>query len=110
MHTDLADQNRPIEEAHRERPTRPIRMRLQPQIFRLMGGADKKGQYRFWRDVHWTLELESPQEVYGVRDALRVFFRVLPKIGADAAIAALKGVKLIPIVPGAGGSGHEGAA
>jgi len=74
---DLADQDRPVEEAAAERPGKPIRVRIQPTIFRV----ESRGQYRAWRDVHWTLECESPAEVFALRDAMRAFFQALPQLG-----------------------------
>jgi len=86
---DLADQNRPIEEAARERPGKAIRLRIHPQIFRLIEG--KGGQYRAWRDVHWTLDLDTPAEAFSLRDALRLFFKTVVALGPDAVMTALKG-------------------
>src|SRR5215831_15113429 len=97
--TGFTEQNQPIEEAYRERPTRPIRLRIQPQIFRTRKDQPS-GVYRFWRDVHWTLDFDTPKEVFAAREALRVFFKVLPKLGPEAMITVLKGVKLVPV-------GHE---
>jgi hypothetical protein len=98
---DAAEPVDVIEEAYRERPTKPIRVRIQPQVFRLTTEG-KRNQYRFWRDVHWTLDMDTPAEVYAFRDALAVFFRVVPRIGPEAAIQALKGVRMVSVVPGAG--------
>jgi hypothetical protein len=74
-----------IHDAFTERPGKPIKIRIQPAIFRLFGG----GQYRFWRDVRWTMECDTPNEVFALRDALRAFFRIIAEIGVQATIERL---------------------
>lgn len=71
---DLADQNQPIYEAASERPGKPLKLRLQPMILTAR-------QYRAWRDVSWTLACESPEEIFAVRDAMKVFFAALAAHG-----------------------------
>jgi hypothetical protein len=101
---DLADQDRPIQLAAQERPGKPIRLRFQPTV--LQGG-----QYRVWRDVRWTLDCETPEEAFGVRDALRALFRALTAVGTDRTINALTAlVAAAQQPPATGHSGKEGAA
>jgi hypothetical protein len=86
---DLKDQDQPVYEAANERPGKPIKMRLQPAIFRLPKGHTS-GQYRSWRDVHWTLDLDSVEETFAFREALRAFFRALNREGLAAVTARLQ--------------------
>jgi hypothetical protein len=71
---DLVDPNQPILDAMAERPGKPVKLRIQPMI--LYGR-----QYNAWKDVRWTLEFESPDEVFATRDAMRAFFTALVKKG-----------------------------
>jgi hypothetical protein len=82
---DLKDQNRPIEEAHADRPGKPLKIRIQPMILTAR-------QYRAWRDVRWTLECDTPAEAFAVRDTMRVFFTALASRGPAAVAAALAAV------------------
>lgn len=86
---DLADQDRPILAAASERPGKPILVRLQPMILRGARGDETQGSYRAWKDVRWTLECETPEEVFAVRDALRAFFQVINAHGPEATTRAL---------------------
>lgn len=81
---DLADQNRPIEQAATERPGKAIKVRIQPMV--LIGA-----QYRAWKDVRWTLECESPAEAYATKDAMIAFFAAVAERGPEAVTAQLKG-------------------
>lgn len=74
---DLADQNRPIEDAVTLRPGKAIKVRIQPMI--LTGN-----QYRAWKDVRWTLECEAPAEAFALRDAMVAFFQALAARGPEA--------------------------
>jgi hypothetical protein len=78
---EVVDHDRPIVEAFAERPGKPIRIRLHPMIFRLLGKGN--GQYRAWRDVHWSLECDNPEEVFALREALEAFFRSVEREGPD---------------------------
>jgi hypothetical protein len=79
---DLADQDRPIEQALVERPGKPLKLRIQPMILHAR-------QYRAWKDVRWTLECADAAEAAAVRDAMRVFFTALAERGPAAVSAAL---------------------
>jgi hypothetical protein len=78
---DVADPDQHVKEAAL-RPG-PIRMRIQPMVL----AAD--GNYRGWKNVSWVLACESPEEVYAVRDALRVFFEALGQAGPQTVSASL---------------------
>ncbi|HKB39433.1 MAG TPA: hypothetical protein VKD72_23555 [Gemmataceae bacterium] len=89
---DLSDQNRPIRDAWAERPGKPIRIRIQPAIFRLVKG--RSSQYKVWPNIHWTLECERPEEAYQLREALRLFFDTTNRTGGlDAVVRALRAVE-----------------
>ena len=75
------DQDALVYEAYAERPDKPLRLRVQPDIFRLNRG--ERGRYDAWKGVHWTVELETPGEAVALKDALRLFFAVAEEIGAD---------------------------
>ena len=78
MHSVVHDQNAPIEDAARERPNLPIKLRFQPTIFRGRAG------YRVWKDVSWRLECANPAEAFALRDTLHLFFSTINRAGLDA--------------------------
>lgn len=88
---DLLDDRRQIDEVVAERPGKPIRLRLQPMILRSVAG--KGGQYHAWKDVRWTLECDTPEEVFMLRDALRIFFETVGRLGPAAVTARLAGTE-----------------
>ena len=73
-----------------ERPGKPIRLRIQPMVLRTVAG--KGGQYHAWRDVRWTLECDSAEEVFATREAMYAFFNALSRGGVKAVQAALESV------------------
>lgn len=87
---DLADDQRQVEEAFAERGEgKALRVRIQPQLLRNAKVKHRGTQYMVWKDVSWTLDCASPEEVLGVRDALAVFFRALAAMGPAALIRLL---------------------
>ena len=88
---DLADEDRPVFEAVEERPGKTIKLRIHPMIFRRPEG--KAGMYRAWKDVHWTLECETPEEAFALREAMRLLFRAICDSGLESVLAALRAVK-----------------
>lgn len=76
------DQDALVHTAFAERPDKPLRLRLQPDIFRL-NQRSARGRYDAWKGVHWTVELATPGEAVALKDALRLFFDVAEEIGAD---------------------------
>jgi len=85
---DLADEDGPIAAAAKERSGKPIRLRIQPMVLREVKG--KGAQYHAWKDVRWTIECDSPEEAYAVRDALLVFFPALSRVGVKGITRLLK--------------------
>jgi hypothetical protein len=69
-------------EAEAERPGEPIRIRIQPSIFRKAAGA--QGQHRAWLDVSWMLECKDAKEAIALREAMRIFFEQVGEKGAEA--------------------------
>ena len=84
---DLADDRQPIEAAIAERPGKPLRIRVQPMILRTAKG---RAQYRAWRDVSWTLELDSASEAAALSEVMRAFFLALNERGLEAVSAMLR--------------------
>jgi hypothetical protein len=76
-------------EAEAERPNEPIRIRVQPGIFRKAGGA--AGQYKSWLDVSWIMECKDAEEAIALREAMRVFFEQVGTRGPEAVRAVLLG-------------------
>ncbi len=78
----------PVELAALERREgEPIRVRLQPSVFRR-----GLGQYRYWAGVSWTVDCRSVEEAVGLREALQAFFTALERGGVRAVVAALDSV------------------
>lgn len=76
-----------IRDAASERSGKPIRLRIQPQVLR--ADATRGGQYQFWKDVRWTVECDTADEVFAFRDALRTFFTALGRSGPEGVTHAL---------------------
>ena len=68
----------PVQEAAAERvkPGEPIRIRIQPSIFRR-----KVAQHRMWPGVSWTLNCTTVEEAIELREAMRIFFDQCSKVG-----------------------------
>jgi hypothetical protein len=88
FYRDLADENQPVRDAFDERPGKPIKLRIQPSIFRKSAGP--RGQYRYWQDVIWNVECDTPEEVLELKDALRVFFQAITQFGPAAVQSELR--------------------
>jgi hypothetical protein len=82
---DVDHIDEPLTEAADERPDQPIRIRLQPSIFRKAGSA--QGQHRAWQGVSWTLECRDVEEAAALREAMRVFFEAVGERGPEAVAA-----------------------
>lgn len=94
---DLDDPDQPIFDALSERPGKPLRLRVQPAIWRARPGREP--QYNSWRQTIWTLECDSADEALAVRDAMRTFFTTMGQCGPPAVLAAL--TALLPPEPSA---------
>jgi len=70
-------------DAAQARPGRELKLRIQPMLF-------QGNQYRSWVDVSWTLDCEDANEVFALRDALRLFFAAIARHGIAAVVARLK--------------------
>lgn len=82
---DVENLDLPVQEAAAERPGKPIRVRIQPLLFRLREGeTSSTGHYRAWNDVSWILECADVAETVAVREALRAFFDRLAIEGPEA--------------------------
>ena len=75
-------------EAQAERPEEPIRIRVQPGIFRKAAGA--AGQYKSWLDVSWIMECQNAEEAIALREAMRAFFEAVGDRGPIAVKALLQ--------------------
>lgn len=73
--------DQPVHDAHAERPGKPIRIRLQPTIFRVREG---RGQQQAWAGVSWILACQSPAEAIALREGLKVFFEAVTQLGPVA--------------------------
>lgn len=89
---DLKNQDQPIYDAIAERPGKPLRLRVHPQILR---GSGVDGLYRTWKDVRWTIQCDTPEEAFACRDAMRVFFDALERLGAATVMHALQAMQAI---------------
>lgn len=75
--------DRPIYEAAAERPGLPLKIRLQPTIYRKRASGPG-GTAQAWPGVSWILACASPEEALAVKDALRAFFTRLAIDGPEA--------------------------
>jgi hypothetical protein len=105
---DRIDLDRSVREAWKERPGKPIKLRIQPMVLRSVDG--KGGQYHAWKDVRWMLTCDSPAEAYAMREALRAFFDTVGRVGAAEAQRALQAAQTTPASGESGGESAAGAA
>lgn len=61
-----------------------IRVRLQPSLYRR-----SVGQHRDWAGVSWCIDCTGVEEAIALREALRVFFEALGRVGPNAVMVAL---------------------
>jgi hypothetical protein len=105
---EKVDLNRSIREAAKERPGKPIKLRIQPMVLRSVDG--KGGQYHAWKDVRWMLTFDSPAEAYAMREALRAFFDTVGRVGAAETERALLSAQATAPASESGGESAAGAA
>ena len=84
---NISQLDRPLKEAagERTRSNEPIRIRLQPSLFRRA-----LGQHRHWTGLSWTIDCGSVDEAVGMRKALQAFFEVLVQSGPAETQAMLE--------------------
>jgi hypothetical protein len=70
--------------AERVKPDEPIRVRIQPSLFRR-----KVAQHRMWAGVSWTVDCATVEETIQLREALRVFFAAVVRLGPARVIGLL---------------------
>jgi hypothetical protein len=77
---DVDRLDEPLYEAAKERTaeTQPIRIRVQPAIYR--PGIQ---QHRMWPGVSWTLDCRTVEEAIAFRETMRVFFEQIALVGPD---------------------------
>jgi hypothetical protein len=69
-----------LEQAAAERPGQPLKLRVQPTLLRHEAGR-KSAHYGSWKNLHWTLMLNSVDEGRAVREALSTFFFLIGHLG-----------------------------
>jgi hypothetical protein len=85
---DVVDIDSPAFAAQAERPDRPLRLRIQPTLLRVLPG-ETTGNHRSWSGVSWTLECPTAADAIEVRNALQAFFEACAQHGASRVEHAL---------------------
>jgi hypothetical protein len=98
---DLTDYRRPLREALRERPGKPLKLRLQPTLLRRT--ASGQVQYRAWPGIRWAIEATTVAEATACCEALRAFFHALNTSTPEHVAAQLRALSAA-----AGPNGHHG--
>lgn len=84
------DEARSAYEAAETRPGKPIRLRMQPQLyFHLANKQYRTGAFLSWRSVYWNVLCPTVADALKVRDALGSLFKALAVLDADEVIAIL---------------------
>lgn len=86
------DMDQPPYEAAAERPGKPIRVRLQPTLFRKREGRTG-GEQQAWPGVSWLFDCQTPEEAIALRDALRLFFVTAAELGPAEVSRRLEEIK-----------------
>lgn len=78
---DVDKIDEPVHQAASERTaeTQPIRIRVQPAIYR--PGIQ---QHRMWQGVSWTLDFGTVDEAIALRESMRLFFERMVRLGPVA--------------------------
>jgi len=81
------------------RPGRPLKIRVQPMIFRhSTDRTGSGGQYHSWSQLRWTLECDTVQEAGTVREAMTSFFATLARFGPTVVLQALQAVNAVSAI------------
>lgn len=94
--TGLTPIDDPLEQAAKERPGQPLKVRVQPTVLRHESGR-KSAHYGSWRNLHWTLSIANVAEARLFREALSAFFFVAEQQGIEVVRACL--LDMIPKRP-----------
>lgn len=87
---DVDHIDEPLELAAAERREgEPLRIRLQPSIFRR--GVS---QHRMWPGVSWTVDCRDVAEAVALREGLRAFFEAMIREGPERIIETLENLKV----------------
>ena len=76
-----------VEEAAKERPGLPIRIRIQPAVLRKSEG--KTANFQSWRNLHWMVSVADVMEAKQLREALSAFFFIASQRGVSTVHQAL---------------------
>ena len=88
---DLEGIDQPVYDAAAERPGKPIRVRVQPSLFRVSKRREgATGDQIAWAKVSWIIECHTPEEVIALREAMKEFFEVISLVGAKEIRRRLK--------------------
>ena len=87
---DAAPIDAPIVEVFTTSKGKPLRIRLQPQIYSSDYG--RSGGYVAWAGVYWSVDVADPEEAAGLREALTVFFAQIGTAGVGKVRAALTAI------------------
>ena len=93
---DVEGIDQPVYDAAAERPGKPIRVRIQPSLYRVKPGG---GEQTSWAKVSWLVECESAEEVIALREAMREFFDTVTAVGAAETVKRLQ-LKVRPTAEG----------
>jgi hypothetical protein len=81
---DLDDPDLSLKEAVKDRPGKPLRLRVQPAILQ------KNGTYKGWKSVSWSLEVDDIAEARAIQQAMELFFRAMSESGPKEVQRVLK--------------------
>lgn len=88
---DVTTLDEPVQAAAKERPGKPVRIRIPLLLFRLRDGATAgSGAYRSWNNVSWIIECESAEEAIRARETLQTFFETVRAYGIESVHEALR--------------------
>lgn len=80
---DVDDIDQTLREAEQSREEgKPLKIRMQPQLWIATPDRRPRAGYQGWRGVYWGVECETTQEVREVRDAIAACFKSIEAVGA----------------------------
>lgn len=70
-------------------PDKPIRIRIQPDLYTPTPDKKRNGMYLAWRGVYWNLKCDTVEDAQGVRLVIGKALELLAQYGTENVLTAL---------------------
>lgn len=83
------DADQSVHQAAHGQPGKPIKLRIQPQIYTVLRNRHRAGMYLGWKGVYWNLSCPSVEDALEVRNVLASLFTLLESVSGKTVQAYL---------------------